>query len=81
LGHPPAEHAGALVAVAARYAGLAMVVTGVAVIARSSADFARTRRAIERDEIIRIPYSRAESLLSATLVIAVAIFCIYLAVD
>lgn len=64
----PVGAAGRLVAVAARYAGLAMVVTGIAIIARSSAGFERTRRAIERDEVIRIPHSRAESLLSVTLV-------------
>ena len=75
----PAEDAGASVAVATRYAGLAMVVIGIAVIARSGAAFRRTRRAIDRDEVIQIPRSRAESLLSATLAIAVLIFCINLA--
>jgi putative membrane protein len=82
-GSPPhslAENAGAFAAVAARYAGLAMVVTGIAIIGRSSAGFERTRRAIDRDEVIRMPQSRAESLLSVALVIAVAIFCVYLAV-
>jgi len=39
----------------------------------------RTRRAIDRDEVIQIPRSRAESLLSAALAIAVLIFCINLA--
>ena len=77
---PAAEDASAFAAVAARYAGLAMVVTGIAVIARSCMGFERTRRAIDRKELIRIPQSRAESLLSAALVIAVVIFCIYLAV-
>jgi len=76
----PAQDGGVLVAVAARYAGLAMVVTGIGIIARSSVGFERTRRAIDRDEIIQIPRSRAESLLSAMLVIAVAIFCCYLVV-
>jgi putative membrane protein len=57
-----------------------MVVIGIAIIARSSAGFERTRRAIDRDEVIQMPQSRAESLLSAALAIAVAIFCIYLAV-
>jgi putative membrane protein len=80
LPHPVAENAGALVAVAARYAGLAMVVIGVAIIGRSSAGFERTRRAIDRDEVIRMPRSRAESLLSVALAIAAAIFCVYLAV-
>ena len=70
------EHAGA---VATRYAGLAMVATGIAVIARSSFAFERTRRAIDRDEVIQIPQSRAESLLSAAVAIAVLIFCINLA--
>jgi putative membrane protein len=74
--HLPGEDAGA---VATRYAGLAMVAIGIAVIARSSFAFERTRRAIDRDEVIQIPRSRAESLLSAALAIAVLIFCINLA--
>jgi putative membrane protein len=72
----PAEHAAA---VATRCAGLAMVAIAVATIARSSFAFERTRRAIDRDEVIQIPQSRAESLLSAALAIAVLIFCINLA--
>ena len=75
----PAQDAGAAVAVATRYAGLAMVAIGIAFIARSSFAFERTRRAIDRDEIIQIPQSRAESLLSAALAIGVLIFCINLA--
>src|ERR1700704_5683815 len=47
-GHP-AEQAGAL---AERYAGLAMVVTGIVVIARSCMGFERTRLAIDRKELI-----------------------------
>jgi putative membrane protein len=74
-----AEDAGALVAVATRYAGLALVVIGIALIARSGIAFERTRRAIDRDEVIQIPRSRAESLLSAALAIAVLVFCINLA--
>jgi putative membrane protein len=77
--HPVAENADAFTAIAAHYAGLAMVVTGLAIIGRSSAGFERVRRAIDRDEVIRMPRSRAESLLAAALAIAVAIFCIYLA--
>jgi putative membrane protein len=77
---PVTENAGAFVAVAARYAGLAMVVTGIAIIGRSSAGFERTRRAIDRDEVIRMPQSHAETLLSVAVAIAVAIFCVYLAV-
>jgi putative membrane protein len=73
--HLPAEDA---VAVATRYAGLAMVVIGIATVARSSFAFERTRRAIDRDEVIQIPQSRAESLLSAALAIAVVIYCINL---
>jgi putative membrane protein len=78
--HAVAENAGAFVAVAARYAGLGMVVTGIAIIGRSSAGFERTRRAIDRDEVIRMPRSHMESLLSVALAIAVAIFCVYLEV-
>ena len=56
-----------------------MVVIGVAIIARSGFAFERTRRAIDRDEVIQIPQSRAESMLSAVLAIAMLIFCINLA--
>ena len=77
--HLPAEDAGAVVAVATRYAGLAMVAIGIAIITRSSFAFERTRSAIDRDELIQIPQSRAESLLSTALAIAVLIFCINLA--
>jgi putative membrane protein len=75
----PAEDAGAVVAVATRCAGLAMVAVAIAIITRSSFAFERTRRAIDRDEVIRIPRSRAEPLLSAALAIGVLIFCINLA--
>jgi putative membrane protein len=75
----PAEDAGAMFAVATRYAGLAMVAIGIAIIVRSSFAFERTRRAIDRDEVVQIPRSRAEALLSAALAIAVLIFCINLA--
>ena len=78
--HPAAEHAAAFAAIGAHYAGLGMVVIGIAIIGGSSADFERTRRAINRDEIIQMPQSRTESMLSAALAIAVVIFCIYLAV-
>jgi putative membrane protein len=77
--HLPAEDAGAVVAVATRYAGLAMVAIGIAMIARSSFAFERRRRAIDCDEVIQIPQSRAETLLSAALAIAVLIFGINLA--
>jgi|ERR1700754_553251 len=77
LPHPLAEN---VAAVAARYAGLAMVVAGIAIIGRSSAGFERTRRAIDRDDVIQMPRSHVESLLSVALAIAVAIFCVYLEV-
>jgi len=57
-----------------------MVVIGITIIARSGAVFERTRRAINCDEVVQIPQSRAEPLLSTALAIAVVIFCIYLAV-
>jgi putative membrane protein len=75
----PVKDAGASVAVAAHYPGLAMVAIGIVIIARSSVGFERTRGAIDRDEVIQIPQSRAASLLSAALAIAVVIFCNYLA--
>jgi putative membrane protein len=76
--HPVADNADAFTAIAAHYAGLAMVATGIVIIGRSSAGFERVRRAIDRDEVIRMPRSRAESLLAAALAISVTIFCIYL---
>jgi putative membrane protein len=78
LPHLPAEDVG--VAAAARYAGLATVVIGIAIIARSGVAFERMRRAINRDEVVQIPQYRAEPLLSAVLAIAVVISGIYLAV-
>ena len=78
--HLPAENADALVAAAAHYAGLAMVVIGIAIIARSRVGFERTRSAINRDEIVQIPRSGVEQLLSAALAIVVVISCIYVAV-
>jgi putative membrane protein len=80
LSHLPAEEIGAFVADTVRYAGLATVAIGVAIIARSGTAFERTRRAIDRDEVIKTPQSRAEPLLAAALTIAVVIFCICLAV-
>jgi putative membrane protein len=78
--HLPAENADAFVAAAAHYAGLAMVVIGIAIIAGSGVGFERTRRAINRDEIVQIPRSGVEQLLSAALAIVVVISCIYVAV-
>ena len=71
---------GAFVAAAAHYAGLAMVVIGIAIIARSRVGFERTRRAINHDEIVQIPRSGVEQLLSAAPAIVVVISCIYVAV-
>ena len=58
--HLPSEDA---VAAATRHAGLAMVAIGIAIIARGSFAFERTRRATGRDGLVRIPPSRAESIL------------------
>jgi putative membrane protein len=78
--HLPAGNADAFVAAAAHYAGPAMVVIGIAIIAGSGVGFERTRRAINRDEIVQIPRSGVEQLLSAALAIVVVISCIYVAV-
>ena len=63
-----------------RYARLAMVMIGIAIIARSNVGFERTSGAIDHDEAIQIPQSGAQSLFSAALAMAVVIVCIYLAV-
>jgi inner membrane protein YidH len=73
--HLPSEDSVA----ATRHAGLAMVAIGIAIIARSGFAFERTRRAIDRDELIRILPSRAASILSAALTTALLIFCINVA--
>ena len=49
------------------------------IVERGSAEFERRRRAIEREEVIQLPHSRAESLLLTVLAIAVVIFGIYVA--
>jgi putative membrane protein len=74
----PAEATGAIVAVAGRHVGVALVAIGIAIIVRSGIGFERTRRAIDRDEVIRIAHSWTEPVFSAALAIAVAIFWIYL---
>src|SRR3982074_478986 len=62
--HLPEGDVGVFVAAAARWAGLAMVVIGIAIIARSGTAFERTRRAIDREEVGQIPRYRAEALRS-----------------
>jgi putative membrane protein len=57
-----------------------MVGIEIAIIARSFVGFGRTRRAIDRDEVIQIQQPRTQSLLSVALAVAVVIFCIHLAV-
>jgi putative membrane protein len=79
-GSLPPLPTGTFVAATVHYAGLATVVIGMVIIAQSGAAFERTRRAINRDEVVQIPQSRAEPLLSAALAVAVVIFCVYLAV-
>jgi putative membrane protein len=76
----PAEEPGPFVAAAAHYAGLATVMFGIAIIARSGSAFEWTRRAINRDEVVRISQSCAERLLSAALAIAAMVVCLFLAV-
>jgi putative membrane protein len=77
LPHLPA-HAGTFAAATVRYTGLATVLIGIVIIARSGTAFDRTRRAINRDELVQIPQSRAETLFAAALAIAVVTFCVYL---
>jgi hypothetical protein len=67
------QRSAAGVAVVARYARPAIVVIGTGIIVQSSPGFECTRRPIDRDEVMQIPQSRVESLLSAALAIAVVI--------
>jgi putative membrane protein len=75
------EGAGAIVAVASRHVGLALGVIGITIIARGGIGFERTRREIDRAEVVQIPHSYVEPMLSAALAIAAGIFCIYLALQ
>src|ERR1700710_591832 len=61
------EGTSAIVAAAGCHVGFALVVIGIAVIARSGVGFERARRAIDCEEITRIRYSYAEPVLSAVL--------------
>jgi putative membrane protein len=76
--HVPAEATHAVVSVAGRHVGVALVAIGIAIIVRSGIGFERTRRAIDRDEVIKVSHSWTEPVFSAALAIAVAIFWIYL---
>jgi putative membrane protein len=76
--HIPAEATSAVIAAAGRHVGVALVAIGIAIIVRSGIGFERTRRAIDRDEVIKIAHSWTEPVFSAALAIAVAIFWIYL---
>jgi putative membrane protein len=77
----PAQGASAIVAVAGRHVGVALVAVGIAIIARSGIGFERTRRAIDHDAVIKISHSHTETAFSAALTIGVAIFWIYLALQ
>jgi hypothetical protein len=83
LPHHPAENAGAFAAIAARYAGLAMVVTGIAATQSHAALRPNTPCSRSLRELIRGFHSPAtDRLLSGALVIAVVILpCLYLAAD
>jgi putative membrane protein len=74
----PAQATSAVVAVAGRHVGLALVAIGIAIIVRSGIGFERTRRAIDRDEVIKVSHSWTEPVFSAALASAVAIFWLYL---
>jgi uncharacterized membrane protein YidH (DUF202 family) len=77
----PVQGSHARVAVAGHHVGLALVVIGIAIIARSGVAFARTRRAIDRDEVTPFPRSYFEPVLSTALAIAAGIFGIYIALQ
>ena len=74
--HLPSEDA---VAAATRHAGMAMGAIGIGILHEAASPLSDTRRAIDRDELIRIPPSRAASIPSAALATALLIFCLDLA--
>ena len=81
LPRTPVEGSNALVAAAGHHVGLALVVIGIAIIARSGVSFQRTRRDIDRDEVTQFPRSYLEPVLAAALAIAAGIFGIYIALQ
>jgi putative membrane protein len=70
-----------LIVAAGHHVGLALVLIGIAIIARSGVAFARTRRDIDSDEVTRFPRSYLEPALAAVLAIAAGIFGLYVAVQ
>ena len=81
LPHVPAQGAGVLVSATGHHIGLVLALIGVAIIVRGGIGFERTRREIDRNEVIQISHSYAEPVLTAALSIAAALFCIYLALQ
>ena len=79
--HLATRGAGAVVATVGHHVGLILGLIGIAIILRGGIGFERARREIDREEVRRMPQSCAESVLSAALSIAAAIFCIYLALQ
>ncbi len=77
----PAESSNALIVAAGHHVGLALVLIGIAIIARSGVAFARTRRDIDSDEVTQFPRSYLEPALAAVLAIAAGIFGLYVAVQ
>jgi putative membrane protein len=62
-----------------RYEGLALILVGIVLISVAAARFVRTRRQIDDQEIHSVAGIRAELVLSATLVVMIATFSLYLA--
>ena len=77
----PGRGVGVVVAAASHHVRLILGLIGIAIILRGGIGFERARREIDREEVRRMPQSCAESVLSAALSIAAAIFCVYLALQ
>jgi putative membrane protein len=81
LPHLPGRGVGVIVAAAGHHVGLTLGLIGIAIIVRGGIGFERTRRAIDREGVIRMPRSHMELVLSAALSIAASMFCAYLALQ
>ena len=77
----PAHGAGVFARAAAHHIGLLLGLIGIAIIVRGGIGFERTRRAIDREEVTRMPQSSMELVLSAALSIAASMFYVYLALQ
>ncbi|QJP16823.1 DUF202 domain-containing protein [Starkeya sp. ORNL1] len=78
--HGSVDGSPALVAAIGHWFGLALLVVGIAIIARGGVSFERMRSEIDGEEVKKLPRTCLETGLSAVLAIGVGILGVYIAV-